>query len=250
MENLETKHKATIRCGRVFALSFCSYSFEYISVKAKDEVAAESERLRRRDWMKKGRLPVKENDFDVDVFSILVKEILKKVRHWLVGDVSADDYVPIVGVGRKDIDWFCYLLLGTWHHHNTRQMDKTTKIYGWRMIIICKPKNMILSWRFKVVFDYWRICFVTYVWIEKTMIRFFFVKNWVKFCLTEEAEIKSEKLNYSGGKTNENHPGGCGYGSIRAKLHYTIWLGLQFRKKPVQRTTTPIINLKKKTMIE
>jgi hypothetical protein len=26
-------------------------------------------------------LPVKENDFDVDVFSILVKEILKEVRH-------------------------------------------------------------------------------------------------------------------------------------------------------------------------
>jgi hypothetical protein len=26
-------------------------------------------------------LPVKENDFDVDVFSILVKEILEEVRH-------------------------------------------------------------------------------------------------------------------------------------------------------------------------
>jgi hypothetical protein len=39
-------------------------------------------------------LPVKENDFDVDVFSILVKEILKEVRHWLVGDVPADDDVP------------------------------------------------------------------------------------------------------------------------------------------------------------
>jgi hypothetical protein len=25
-------------------------------------------------------------------------------------------------------------------------------------------------------------------------------------------------------KKNENHPSGCGYGSIRAKLHYTIWL--------------------------
>ena len=50
-------------------------------------------KIRRKNW-ERVLLPVKEYDFDVDVFSILVKEILEKMWHWLVGDVSADDDVP------------------------------------------------------------------------------------------------------------------------------------------------------------
>ncbi len=34
--------------------------------------------------------------------------------------------------------------------------------------------------------------------------------------------LPDEDIIYIYIKKNENHPSGCGYGSIRAKLHYTI----------------------------
>lgn len=47
---------------------------------------------------------MEEHYFDVDVFSILVKEILEKVRHWLVRDVPTDDYVPVSELSKTDTD--------------------------------------------------------------------------------------------------------------------------------------------------
>lgn len=39
-------------------------------------------------------VPVEEDDFDVNVFAILVQEILEEVGHGFVGDVAADDNMP------------------------------------------------------------------------------------------------------------------------------------------------------------
>ena len=40
-------------------------------------------------------LPVEEDNLNVDVFSIFVKEVFEEVRHRLVGDVTADNNVPV-----------------------------------------------------------------------------------------------------------------------------------------------------------
>ena len=42
-----------------------------------------------------GGLPMQENHLDVDIFAIFVQKVLEKVRHRLVGDMSAHDDVPV-----------------------------------------------------------------------------------------------------------------------------------------------------------
>ena len=37
---------------------------------------------------------MEKHDFDVNVLAVLVEKVLEKVRHRLVGDVTADDNVP------------------------------------------------------------------------------------------------------------------------------------------------------------
>jgi len=50
--------------------------------------------------LKQKVLPVKKNYFDVNIFSIFVQEILKKMGHGLVGDVATNDDVPVEWVQR------------------------------------------------------------------------------------------------------------------------------------------------------
>ena len=39
-------------------------------------------------------MPVQKNHLDVDILSVFVKKVFQKVRHRLIGDMSADDNVP------------------------------------------------------------------------------------------------------------------------------------------------------------
>ena len=40
-------------------------------------------------------LPVEEDNLNVDIFSIFVKKVFEEVRHRLVGDVTADNNMPV-----------------------------------------------------------------------------------------------------------------------------------------------------------
>ena len=40
-------------------------------------------------------LPVEEDNLNVDIFSIFVKKVFEEVRPRLVGDVTADNNVPV-----------------------------------------------------------------------------------------------------------------------------------------------------------
>lgn len=47
-------------------------------------------------------LPVQKDDFDVNVFPVLVEEVLQEMRNRLVRDVAANDNVPVEEVAEKE----------------------------------------------------------------------------------------------------------------------------------------------------
>lgn len=60
----------------------------------RNNTRAAKQRHCEKDKNLKKKIPVKENDLYVNIFTVLVQEILQKVAHGLVGYVSANDNMP------------------------------------------------------------------------------------------------------------------------------------------------------------
>lgn len=100
-------HTQTVQLFRLLFFIPVRLSYYFFTAKLRTTLQIEKKWNRTPKWWRRitktnQGLPVKKNHFNVDIFSILVQEILEKVRHRLVGDVSANDDVPeLVRFGRK-----------------------------------------------------------------------------------------------------------------------------------------------------
>ena len=84
---------------------------------------------------------MEENHFDVNIFSVLVQEVLQEVRHRLIGDVATDHDVPGKNTKSLQKSDLCNIVDCHAPYTTCRVQTLKTKEKTWLVVNFFKPKN-------------------------------------------------------------------------------------------------------------